>query len=392
MTSIFLENVSKSYGDTVAVDDVSLQVSDEEFLVFVGPSGCGKSTILRLISGLETVDCGQIYFNGKNVTVAPPKIRDVAMVFQNYALYPHMSVRKNLDFALRMKKEKKETINERLSEVARILGIESFYDRLPSQLSGGQAQRVAMGRAMMRNPQIFLMDEPLSNLDARLRQEIRGELARLQNKLRKTTIFVTHDQEEAMTLGNRVAVVNAGKVQQIDAPREIYKRPNNIFVAKFIGNPAMNFLPATIEKNHVKVGQYDFPLPKNRKIGNLRNGMKVILGIRPSDIEDMSYEFKSNLPSIRVVVETFESLGSEINLTFVMPIEEFGDQYFISDHLPTHVIDNNQGKPQTGFRINARVNSNSRAYPGKLVNLSFDPNNFYFFHPATGNALARNSS
>ena len=244
MAGIVLDGVSKVFGDDViAVNTVSLEIGDGEFMVLVGPSGCGKSTILRILAGLEDVTAGEVYVDGRQVTDLPPKDRDIAMVFQNYALYPHMTVRQNLGFGLKLRHEKKDEMNRRVAEAAEILGLEPLLERKPAELSGGQRQRVAMGRAMVREPRAFLMDEPLSNLDAKLRVQMRASLAALHERLKTTTVYVTHDQVEAMTLGQRVAVLRDGILQQVDTPQNLYNRPNNLFVAAFMGSPPMN--PAT---------------------------------------------------------------------------------------------------------------------------------------------------
>ncbi len=251
MAQIVLEHVSKVFGDEViAVNDVSLEIGDGEFMVLVGPSGCGKSTILRILAGLEDVTQGEISIGGRQVTDLPPKDRDIAMVFQNYALYPHMTVEQNLGFGLKLRKTPKAEQKARVDDAAKILGLDPLMHRKPAELSGGQRQRVAMGRAMVREPQAFLMDEPLSNLDAKLRVQMRAELSRLHDRLKTTTIYVTHDQVEAMTLGHRVAVLKDGVLQQVDTPQHLYNRPSNLFVAAFIGSPPMNLVEATVDRRH----------------------------------------------------------------------------------------------------------------------------------------------
>jgi multiple sugar transport system ATP-binding protein len=261
MAKIVLDHVSKVFGDdVVAVDDVSLEIGDGEFIVLVGPSGCGKSTILRILAGLEEVTAGELLLDEREITDLPPKDRDIAMVFQNYALYPHMTVEQNLGFGLKLRKTPKEEQRRRVDDVAKVLGLDKLMQRKPSELSGGQRQRVAMGRAMVREPHAFLMDEPLSNLDAKLRVQMRAELARLHERLGTTTVFVTHDQVEAMTLGERVAVLRDGVLQQVDEPQNLYEHPANLFVAAFIGSPPMNLVEASVEGGRIRFGDFDLPI------------------------------------------------------------------------------------------------------------------------------------
>jgi multiple sugar transport system ATP-binding protein len=288
MGSITLDGVGKTFGDgTVAVKDVSLQIDSGEFVVFVGPSGCGKSTLLRMIAGLEPISNGEVKIGGKVINNMPPRDRDVAMVFQNYALYPHMSVRENIGFALEQRRLPRAEIDQRVSEAARILDLTNLLNRKPRQLSGGQRQRVAMGRAIVRHPQAFLLDEPLSNLDAKLRVQMRAELGRLHSRLGVTTIHVTHDQIEAMTLGNRVAVFSRGTLQQYDSPHAIYDSPVNVFVAGFVGSPAMNFVEGTIglgNASAVAIGSGEIALPAGAEGAVLDRGSKVLVGIRPEHL------------------------------------------------------------------------------------------------------------
>ena len=286
MGSITLEKVGKVYaGNTVAVRDVDLEIKDGEFVVFVGPSGCGKSTLLRMIAGLETITTGTVSINGRKMNDVSARDRDIAMVFQSYALYPQMTVRENIAFALELRKLSREDIAGRVNEAARILDLKDLLDRKPGQLSGGQRQRVAMGRAIVRNPSAFLLDEPLSNLDAKLRVQLRAELGRLHSRLGVTTIHVTHDQVEAMTLGSRVAVFSRGTLQQYDTPHRLYHAPANIFVAGFIGSPAMNFLEATVSAaGGLTLGSQQITMPVSCGGANLRAGDKVVLGVRPEHI------------------------------------------------------------------------------------------------------------
>jgi multiple sugar transport system ATP-binding protein len=272
MAKIVLDGVTKVFGsEVVAVNDVSLEIRDGEFMVLVGPSGCGKSTILRILAGLEEVTAGEVIIDDRQVTDLPPKDRDVAMVFQNYALYPHMTVEQNLGFGLRLRKMPRDEIRERVRRAARILGLEPLLDRKPAALSGGQRQRVAMGRAMVREPVAFLMDEPLSNLDAKLRVQMRAELVRLHERLKTTTVYVTHDQVEAMTLGHRVAVLREGVLQQVDTPQNLYRHPANLFVAAFIGSPPMNLVEATLTERSVVFGGFEVPLDRDRPVGPRRS-------------------------------------------------------------------------------------------------------------------------
>ena len=288
MAEIKLEHVTKRFPDGYeAVRDMSLDIQDGEFMILVGPSGCGKSTALRMIAGLEDITDGELKIGGDVVNQLSPKDRDIAMVFQNYALYPHMTVRENMGFALRLRGVDKEEINKKVEDSARILDLEPHLDRKPSQLSGGQRQRVAMGRAIVRDPAAFLMDEPLSNLDAKLRVQMRTEVARLQQQLGTTMIYVTHDQTEAMTLGDRVAVMRSGVLQQVGSPMELYNAPVNLFVAGFIGSPAMNFMPATVEGDTVKLPFGDVRLPQEMHDRvSQRKGRQLIAGIRPEHFED----------------------------------------------------------------------------------------------------------
>ena len=287
MAEIELKNLTKVFsGDVVAIDDVSLRIEDGEFIALVGPSGCGKSTLLRALAGLEDVTAGEISIGGRDVTDLAPRHRDIAMVFQSYALYPHMSVRQNLGYGLRVRRTPKAEIRKRVDEVAGLLGLDELLERRPAQLSGGQRQRVAMGRAIVREPQAFLMDEPLSNLDAKLRVGMRASLAQLHQRLGVTTVYVTHDQVEAMTLGQRVAVMKDGRILQVDAPQVLYEQPRDLFVAGFIGSPAMNLVDATIEGDEVAFGEFRVALdPVRRPSASGR----VVLGVRPETFEDASF-------------------------------------------------------------------------------------------------------
>src|SRR5687767_8066434 len=308
MAEILVERLTKEYpGGVLAVDDVTLRIEDGEFIVLVGPSGCGKSTLLRSIAGLEEVTAGTVRIGGRDVTDLPPRERDVAMVFQSYALYPHMTVRQNLGYGLKVRKSSKAEIAERVDKVARLLRLEELLDRRPAALSGGQRQRVAMGRAIVREPLAFLMDEPLSNLDAKLRVTMRAELASLHARLGATTVYVTHDQVEAMTLGQRVAVMRDGRIQQVDTPQALYRSPVNLFVAAFIGSPAMNLVEARVEDGAAVFGGLRVPLPPERLP---EAGGPLVLGIRPESFEDAAFADPS-LPQIEVDVAVLEDLGSD---------------------------------------------------------------------------------
>ncbi|MEI6096637.1 MAG: sn-glycerol-3-phosphate ABC transporter ATP-binding protein UgpC, partial [Gammaproteobacteria bacterium] len=312
MASIELKNLSKSFNTENVVDKISISVADGEFLVLVGPSGCGKSTLLRMIAGLEKVTEGDIFFDGELSTDRPPRDRDIAMVFQNYALYPHMTVGQNLGFALKVRNISKEEIANRVKKIATTLKLETLLDRKPRELSGGQRQRVAMGRAMIREPAVYLMDEPLSNLDTKLRVAMRTALLRLRDQLRVTTVYVTHDQLEALTLGDRVAVMRDGVLQQIDTPHKVFHRPSNVFVAGFIGSPSINLVEAKIADGFASFGQFKVPIGAE---WNLRGRTSVILGLRPSDFE-RAESANENLVVLSVEVEVVEDLGTEINLLF----------------------------------------------------------------------------
>jgi multiple sugar transport system ATP-binding protein len=316
MASVTLEHVSKRFGDTTVVRDVSLEIEDKEFLVLVGPSGCGKSTILRMIAGLEEVSTGNVYIGDRRVNDVSAKDRDIAMVFQNYALYPHMSVFDNLAYGLRQRHTPVREINQRVQAVAASLGIEALLDRKPRQLSGGQRQRAALGRAIVREPRVFLMDEPLSNLDAKLRVQTRVELTKLHARLKTTVIYVTHDQVEAMTLGNRIAILKDGVLQQVASPSEVYARPANVFVAGFIGSPSMNFFDAWLEPMdgglRINGGGMQIVVPPeiSRRAGEY-GGKQVILGIRPEDIHDGGYIAANGAAPANANVDVVEHMGSE---------------------------------------------------------------------------------
>ncbi len=318
MASVNYEHVTKRWGDVVAVRDLNIEIPDKEFLVFVGPSGCGKSTSLRMLAGLEEITEGNIYIGDRLVNDVPPKDRDIAMVFQSYALYPHMSVYDNMAFGLKLRRVPKAEIDRRVRQAAVELGIEHLLDRKPKALSGGQRQRVAVGRAIVREPAVFLMDEPLSNLDAKLRVEARAMIQRLHNRLETTFIYVTHDQTEAMTMGSRIAVLKDGILQQIDTPQTLYERPDNLFVAGFIGSPSMNFFNATLVREngdfYIDTGVFRVKVPEERKATWGRAaGQRVVLGIRPEDIHDPNYSPPGiQSASVEAQVDVTELLGNEV--------------------------------------------------------------------------------
>src|SRR6059058_4878223 len=324
VSEIVLDNVSKVFsGGVVAVDGVSLTIGSGEFLVLVGPSGCGKSTLLRMIAGLEHLSDGTISIGERDVTDLPPRSRDVAMVFQSYALYPHMTVRENLGYGLKVRKTPKRDVAARVDRAAQLLGLDELLDRKPAALSGGQRQRVAMGRAIVREPQAFLMDEPLSNLDAKLRVSMRAQLAALHGRLATTTIYVTHDQIEAMTLGQRVAVMRDGRIQQVDTPQELYARPANLYVAAFIGSPAMNLVEAEVVGGQVRFGGYAIPVPA----ADTTPDGRVVVGIRPEAFEDSAFA-EPSLPRMDVTVEVVEELGADTHGLFSIaePRVEVGEE------------------------------------------------------------------
>jgi multiple sugar transport system ATP-binding protein len=376
MAEIRLEGVTKAFGAVTAVDDVSLRVSDGEFLVLVGPSGCGKSTLLRMIAGLEDVTAGEILIGDRDVTDLPPRSRDIAMVFQTYALYPHMSVRQNMGYGLKARRVAKREISRRVEEVAGLLGLADLLERRPAQLSGGQRQRVAMGRAIVREPLAFLLDEPLSNLDAKLRVGMRASLAQLHQRLGVTTVYVTHDQTEAMTLGQRVAVLRDGKVLQVDRPKELYERPNNLFIAAFIGSPTMNLVHATVEGEGLRFGQFTVPFAGGRRPVGI--GDDVVLGIRPEVFEDAA--FAPGLPTISVRVEVLEELGSDAHVFF----------HVDASPISAEIIEaaETDGLPDGRALFTARVDAQSKAQVGETVELALDPRRFHFFDPETGARLS----
>jgi multiple sugar transport system ATP-binding protein len=381
--------VSKIFGgDVVAVADVSLEIADGEFMVLVGPSGCGKSTLLRIVAGLEDLTSGEVLIGDRLVTDLPPKERDIAMVFQNYALYPHMTVEQNIGIGLKVRRMQRAEIRSRVLEAARTLGLEPLLDRKPAALSGGQRQRVAMGRAIVREPNAFLMDEPLSNLDAKLRVQMRAELAHLRDRLHTTTIYVTHDQVEAMTLGDRVAVLRDGVLQQVDRPQVLYQRPANVFVAAFIGSPSMNLVEARVETGTVSFAGHRVPVPGSAPLAAYE-GRTVILGIRPSDIQDAEVWHPEGAPVIEVTADVTEDLGAEVNLIFTVDAPAVASEQALAAASAT-VEDVTALSPLVGqgqSLFTARVDPRTRARPGAHCRLCLDPARFHFFDPQTGQAL-----
>jgi multiple sugar transport system ATP-binding protein len=384
MAEIVLEGITKVFGnDVVAVDDVSLEIGDGEFMVLVGPSGCGKSTILRILAGLEDVTAGEITIGGRQVTDLPPKQRDIAMVFQNYALYPHMTVEQNLGFGLKLRRTPKADRDRRVRDVARILGLDTLMTRRPGELSGGQRQRVAMGRAMVREPQAFLMDEPLSNLDAKLRVQMRAQFAKLHERLRTTTVYVTHDQVEAMTLGQRVAVLRDGVLQQVDTPQRLYAHPANLFVAAFIGSPPMNLVGAQVADRAVRFAEFEIPLGDEAAA---LDGRSVILGIRPADFEDADVWSGQALPTIEVAADVTEELGSEVNVLFTIdapPVET--DETLAATENEEDDVTLLADERRAVFC--ACVDARTASAPGRTIRLTVDPRRFQFFDPETGLSL-----
>jgi multiple sugar transport system ATP-binding protein len=386
MARIVLDGVTKVFGsDVIAVDEVSLEIGDGEFMVLVGPSGCGKSTILRLLAGLEDVTAGEIFIGEQNVTDLPPKDRDVAMVFQNYALYPHMTVEQNIGFGLKLRGTPKDRMRTRVREAAKILGLDPYLARKPAELSGGQRQRVAMGRAMVREPKAFLMDEPLSNLDAKLRVQMRAELARLHERLGTTTVYVTHDQVEAMTLGERVAVLKDGVLQQVETPQALYNAPANLFVAAFIGSPPMNLVEAKVDGRTVSFGGYTLPVPASADLSAYER-RTLILGIRPSDLEDTTVWQADALPTIDVLTDVTEELGSEVNILFRVDAPPVATE----DTLAAASIEGEEDAviPLLGEEgqsvFCARVDARTKVRPGDRVRLSLDPDRFHYFDKESG--------
>jgi multiple sugar transport system ATP-binding protein len=390
MAKIVLDGVTKVYsGGVTAVNDLSLDIHDEEFMVLVGPSGCGKSTALRCIAGLEEITFGHITIGDRVVNDLPPKDRDIAMVFQNYALYPHMTVEQNLAFGLQQRKTPKDEIKRRVNQAARMLGIEEYLSRKPAALSGGQRQRVAMGRAIVREPQAYLMDEPLSNLDAKLRVSMRASLSQLHERLGVTTVYVTHDQVEAMTLGHRVCVMRDGRLQQVDTPQVLYDNPVNLFVAGFIGSPAMNFVAAElVQDDGVSAAFAGYKLRLSGETIDAKQGLgsylgrEVILGVRPSDFEDAGLA-DASWPRMRVRADVTEKLGSEIHIIFTLdapPVQHPSISKAVTEEEEDAATVLAGGKSLWTARVAAR----SRVQSGQPIELAVNTSNLQFFDPDSG--------
>ena len=391
MGAIDIKSAGKIYPNgTRALEDVSITINDGEFVVLVGPSGCGKTTLLRMVAGLEDITEGEISIGDKTVNDVAPKDRDIAMVFQNYALYPHVSVFDNMAFSLKLRKLPKDEIDQKVKDAAKTLEISELLDRKPKALSGGQRQRVAMGRAIVRTPQAFLMDEPLSNLDAKLRVLMRAELGQLHTQLQTTTLYVTHDQVEAMTMGDRVAVIRKGELQQIDTPREIYLNPRNIFVAGFIGSPSMNFVYADVG---VKNGSIELSFGNDqidyngKKLDELKafENKEIVMGIRPEAFEDGNYANESEFSeSIKVSVSLLEQLGSDSYIHFykdIKPVQtEAIEEILADDGEDISILGDNT-------KFIARINPNSTVVEGEEIELKIDPSKLHFFNPDTGDAI-----
>jgi multiple sugar transport system ATP-binding protein len=390
MAQIEFADITKRYSDGYeAVKHLDLEIHDSELMILVGPSGCGKSTALRMVAGLEDISEGELRIGGQVVNEKAPKDRDIAMVFQNYALYPHMTVRENMGFALKLAKAPQADIDHKVAEGARILDLEQHLDRKPANLSGGQRQRVAMGRAIVRNPSAFLMDEPLSNLDAKLRVQMRTEISRIQQQLGTTTIYVTHDQTEAMTLGDRIAVMRAGVLQQVGAPSELYATPNNLFVAGFIGSPSMNFLPGEIDGDSVRL-----PIGSVRLTDALRRGLEgangggrrgVIAGLRPEHFEDVRLvSDPSKGVSFRTKIDVLESMGSEYYAYFGVEAERVSSRELqeLADDAGASDLPRSEGS-----QVVARLSADSKARQGEEAELWFDSDHLQLFDPDSGESL-----
>ena len=390
MAEIALEHITKRYGDGFeAVKDLNLDIADGEFMILVGPSGCGKSTALRMVAGLEDITGGELKIGGQVVNDKTPKDRDIAMVFQNYALYPHMTVRENMGFALKLAKTPQDEIDKKVNEAARILDLEPHLERKPANLSGGQRQRVAMGRAIVRNPSAFLMDEPLSNLDAKLRVQMRTEISRIQQRLETTTIYVTHDQTEALTLGDRIAVMRAGELQQVGPPSELYGRPKNLFVAGFIGSPSMNFLGGELDGDNVKLPIGELRIPDVLR-GRLQSGPGggrggVIVGLRPEDFEDAQLVGdKSRGITFTAKIDVLESIGSEFYAYFNLESEKVSSKEL--DEL-AHDAGAADLPTQEGSQVVARLEAASKVRQGEEVELWFNSEHLHLFDPESGKSL-----
>jgi multiple sugar transport system ATP-binding protein len=391
MAEIQLDKLTKVYSDgTKAVTEFDLEIADGEFVVFVGPSGCGKTTALRMIAGLEPITAGMVRIGGEVVNTLPPKDRDVAMVFQNYALYPHMSAYDNMAFALKMRGVAKAEIERRVTGAARTLGLSEVLKKKPRTLSGGQRQRVAMGRAIVREPRAFLMDEPLSNLDAKLRVEMRAEIARIQRDLGVTTIYVTHDQVEAMTMGDRVCVLRGGFLQQVASPQELYDRPTNLFVAEFIGSPAMNLVRADLAGEQVRFGSHTLTVPaaalSDRPGLGAYQGKKVVLGIRPEDLEDAALARDAG-GRLAVEVDIREDMGFEVFAHFAVDAEPVETREVLEAMEEQDVPEAVRERMRRGVPFVARLGRGTRARERDRLELAVDTDRLHFFDPETGLAI-----
>ena len=391
MAEIEFQDVTKRYTDGFeAVKQLNLDVPDGDLMILVGPSGCGKSTALRMVAGLEDISEGELKIGGQVVNERAPKDRDIAMVFQNYALYPHMSVRENMGFALKLAKTPQQEIDQKVAEAAKILDLEQHLDRKPANLSGGQRQRVAMGRAIVRNPKVFLMDEPLSNLDAKLRVQMRTEISRIQQQLETTTIYVTHDQTEAMTLGDRIAVMRAGVLQQVGPPSALYGHPNNLFVAGFIGSPSMNFLGGEISGDnvHLPIGDVRIPDELRRRLeagpGGGRRG--VVAGLRPEHFEDAALvPDRSRGTTFKAKIDVLESMGSEFYVYFVVASEEVSSTELAE--LAEDIGGADLPRAPGGVQVTARLAAESRVRQGEEAELWFDARHLQLFDQESGRSL-----
>ncbi len=390
MGAINISSVGKVYPNgTRALEDVDIEINDGEFVVLVGPSGCGKTTLLRMVAGLEDITEGEISIADNVVNEVAPKDRDIAMVFQNYALYPHMSVYDNMAFSLKLRKLPKDEIDKKVRDAAKTLEIDELLERKPKALSGGQRQRVAMGRAIVRSPQAFLMDEPLSNLDAKLRVQMRAELGQLHTQLETTTLYVTHDQVEAMTMGDRVAVIRKGVLQQIDTPREIYLYPKNIFVAGFIGSPSMNFVYGTATKSgkgmKVNFGDDEVKVVNAPEALAAYEGKEIVIGIRPEAFEDSVYaNDKEFSEKVGIEVSLLEQLGSDTYVHFykdIKPVQTEAIEEILADEGEDISVLGNETK------FIARINPNSTVQEGQKIDLALDPTKLHYFDPDSGLAI-----
>jgi multiple sugar transport system ATP-binding protein len=386
MAEIVLDHVTKRFPDgALAVNDVNLTIADGEFVILVGPSGCGKSTTLNMIAGLEDISDGELRIGGELANDKTPRDRDIGMVFQNYALYPHMSVRENMAFSLKLAKEDPAKIKERVEWAAEVLDLTPHLDRKPAQLSGGQRQRVAMGRVIVRTPNAFLMDEPLSNLDAKLRVQMRTEVSRLQKRLQTTTVYVTHDQVEAMTLGDRVAVMRGGEIQQVDRPEVLYENPKNLFVAGFIGSPAMNFLPAKASGNTLKTPLGDLRLPPGRARGLDGGERDVIIGIRPEHFEDaglIGADKRDRGATVTAKIDLLESLGSDKFAYFTVQSERATAEHL--EELAADAGTGDLGGGDEGVQVTARLDAASKAAEDQELEIWIDLEKLHVFDPESG--------